>query len=106
MSDLKTAMETFTDVLHRMRPNTHLFTTYDMAAAAFSALEEAGFVVVPVEPTKEMHDAGVERDTWIGIYQAMIEARPTASALCHGRRAPSVAARPDDPAPLPPASCA
>lgn len=74
--------------------------------AALSALEAEGFVVAPVEPTKEMHDAGAERETWIGIYQAMLEARPSASALCRERPAPSAGGDPDGPAPLPPVSSA
>lgn len=51
--------------------------------AYLAAMEAEGFVMVPVEPTPEMHDAGCDQilDP-IGLYdayRAMIAARPNAT---------------------------
>lgn len=47
-----------------------------VAQAALSALKNAGYAVVPVEPTEAMVDAGAERDTSIPetMWSAMIQA--------------------------------
>ena len=45
------------------------------AVAALSALEAAGMVVVPVEPTDAMLEAGAFRDEYSGaVYAAMVKA--------------------------------
>ena len=79
---LDEAMQRFTDVLHRMRSDTANISTDDMATAALSALEDAGWVVVPVALTPEMrnamHDA-YYNETGAGFfdgYRAAVAARP------------------------------
>lgn len=52
---------------------------FDMTAQAIlSALTDAGFVVVPKEPTEEMCGAGLDPaiDGIAPMYRAMIDARP------------------------------
>lgn len=60
-------------------------TTRDTILAAIADLEgvAAGkHVIVPVEPTNDMVDAGLEEDTWtpIEIYRAMLAATPAPAA--------------------------
>lgn len=50
-----------------------------VARAALTELEQAGYVVVPVEPTEEMIDAGwayVHNEDAAGTWRSMLSARP------------------------------
>lgn len=61
------------------------WTLYDGIRAALTALEQAGYAVVPVEPTEEMaavgtiafHDSYTRAPIARAVYAAMLSARPS-----------------------------
>jgi hypothetical protein len=46
-----------------------------LADAILDDLRSRGYAIVPIEPTDEMRHAGwLERENWLDVWQAMIEA--------------------------------